>query len=262
MNPYAVPGDSEGNHLSLPGIRFHEANDYFGETDKLISGVGSLSIMETWRHFSVSLSQKGRFIQPIIQTRNDQPKLKENIGVYAESMETFLNTSITLYSKKSMAFKINLGGAYSDIGDHGFVNIYRKIHEVVASPISDDNFGEKLKDHFYTSYYGFNFVFPLLDNVNYLIGAAAYNSSMMRENAIDSSLIISFSKKFAMSLRYTFVDQKRSDWWELKPNRQQFILALRLFSYWTPSLMYVSPFIKGDTYGQYYLSPISFTIPF
>jgi hypothetical protein len=63
-------------------------------------------------------------------------------------------------------------------------------------------------------------------------------------------------------MKYMFIDQKRSHWWNIKPNRQQFLIGLRLFSIWTPSLMYVSPYVHGDDYGQLYLSPVSFTLPF
>lgn len=63
-------------------------------------------------------------------------------------------------------------------------------------------------------------------------------------------------------MKYMYIDQERSDWWYLTKERQQFILALRLFAIWTPSLMYVSSYVEGDDYGQLYLSPISFTYPF
>ncbi len=262
VNPYAMPGDSEMNHLTLPGIHFHEANDYFGKTDKLISGVGSLSVMEVWKHFSTSLTVKGRFIQPILQTRSDQPMLTEKIGVYAESMEVFWNNSITLYSKDSLGLKLSFGFGYTDLGEHGLVNIYRQIHDAVGSPVQDKLFGEKLKDNFRTSSYGVHFVFPVMDRVNFLIGTSVLNSSPLREDSYEASLIVSPSRSFALSMKYMYVDQERSDWWNLMEERQQFILALRLFSIWTPSLMYVGPYVKGDDYGQLYLSPISFTYPF
>lgn len=262
VNPYAMPGDSEMHHLTLPGVRFHEANDYFGKTDKLISGVGSLSVMEVWKHFSTSLSVKGRFIQPILQTRSDQPMLTEKIGIYAETMEVFWDNSITLYSKDSLGLKLSLGLGYSDLGEHGLVNLYRKIHEVVGSPVQDELFGDKLKDNYRSSSYGVHLVFPLLDRVNFLIGTSVLNSSPLRENSYEASLIASPSRSFALSMKYMHIDQERSDWWYLARERQQFILALRLFAIWTPSLMYVSPYVKGDDYGQLYLSPISFTYPF
>lgn len=183
VNPYAMPGDSEMNHLTLPGIRFHEANDYFGKTDKLISGVGSLSVMEVWKHFSTSLSVKGRFIQPILKTRSDQPLLTQKIGVYAESMEAFWSNSITIYSKDSLGLKLSFGFGYTDLGEHGLVHLYREIHDRVGSPTQDKLFGEKLKDNFITSSYGVHLVFPVLEKVNFLIGTNILNSSPLRENS-------------------------------------------------------------------------------
>lgn len=262
VNPYAIPGDSEMNHLALPGVRFHESNDYFGETDKLVSGVGSLSVMEVWKNYSTSFSLKGRFIQPILQTRNDQPLLTEKIGVYADSLETFWNNSITLYSRNSIGWKFNFGFGYTDVGNHGLVNLYRQIHEIVNSPIQDKLFGKKLNQNFMTSSFGLNVIFPIMDRVNFLIGSSVYNSPMLYENSYETSLIVSPAKTFAISMKYMYIDQKRSEWWYLKPDRQQFILAIRAFSVWTPSLMFVSSYVKKDDYGQFYLSPISFTFPF
>lgn len=262
VNPYALPGDSEMNHLTLPGVRFHEANDYFGKTDKLMSGIGSLSIMEVWKHYSTSISLKGRFIQPILQTRNDQPMLTEKIGVYADSLETFWNNSVIFYSQNSVGWKLNFGMGYTDVGNHGLVNLYRQIHELVDSPIQDKLFGKKLNESFSSTSYGLNIIFPLIERVNFLIGASTFNSRPFREDAVETSLIVSPSKSFALSMKYMYIDQKRSEWWYLKPDRQQFILAVRAFTIWTPSLMYVSSFVKKDDYGQLYLSPISFTFPF
>ena len=262
VNPYALPGDSEYNHLGLPGVRFHEANDYFGKTDKLVSGIGSLSVAEVWKHFSTSLTLKGRFIQPITQTRNDQVHLARSMGVYAESMETSWNSSLTLYGREGLGFKLNMGLNYTDVGDHGLVDLYRRIHEAVDSPIKDDTFGRKLHQNFIGSSYGASFIFPVMERVNWLIGASIYNSKMLRENALETSLIVSVARSFALSMKYMVIDQKRSNWWDLTPHRQQFFIGLRLFTFWTPSLMFVSPFVKNDEYGQLYLSPISFTYPF
>lgn len=262
VNPYALPGDSEAANLSLPGLRIHESNDYFGKTDKLISGGGSASVMETWKHFSTSLSLKGRFIQPILQTRNDQPLLVDKIGVYAESMETLWNLSYTHYRRNSIGWKFNLGLGYTDVGNHGLVNLYRQIHEAVDSPVNDNKFGEKLNESFRHVNYGVSAIFPIIEKVNFMLGTSVYNSRAFYEYALESSLVVSVSRNFAMSMKYMFIDQKRSNWWNLKANRQQFLLGLRLFTFWTPSLMYVTSYVKGDDYGQLYLSPISFTVPF
>lgn len=263
VNPYALPGDSECHHLTLPGVRFHEANDYFGETDKMISGTGSLSLMDIWRNYSTSVSLKGRFFQPILQTRNDQTYLQERLGVYAETMEMYWNNSLIFYDRKGPGLKINFGTGYTDAGNHGLVNVYRKIHEVVASPVNDKKFGEKLHTNYRSTNYGLSLILPLHKRINFLVGGAVYNSKPFRENAIESSLIFNLlGRDYAMSFKYMYINQLRSEWWEPKSHRQQFIFAFRFFSIWTPSLMYVSPYVKGDQFAQFYFSPISITYPF
>lgn len=263
VNPHALPGDSEFNHLPVQGLRVHEANDYIGDTDKYISGAGSLAVLGIWKHFSTSLSYKGRFLQPALEKRNDQPKLSTPLGIYAEWAEIMLNTSVTIYSKESWGFKLDGGVGYNDLGDHGLVNIYRKIHEIVASPINDKNFGPKLKDHYISSSVGAFVIVPISKTINFMFGHSAYNSKMFVENAVEASLVISASKNFALSMKYMNIKQERSEYYQnLRGHRQQGIVALRLFEFWTPSLMFVSPLLKEDDFSQWYLSPISFTYPF
>lgn len=263
VNPYTLPGDSENHHLSVPGFRIHESNDYFGETDKLISGTGSIAAMNIWKHFSSSVSLKGRFFQPILQTRNDQMNLPNKIGVYAETMEMYWNNSIIFHGKKGPGLKLNFGTGYTDAGNHGLVNIYRKIHEVVDSPVNDDKFGKKLNTNFRSTNYGLDLILPLHRRINFLMGGSIFNSVPFRENAFETSLLFNLlGKDYALSLKYMYINQLRSEWWSPDSHRQQVIVALRLFTIWTPSIMYVSPYIKGDRFSQYYLSPISLTYPF
>lgn len=263
VNPYSLPGDSENNHLSLPGLRIHEANDYWGQTDKYVSGVGSLALTGVWRHYSTSLTYKGRFLQPALETRNDQPEISPPLGVYAEWAEVMWNQSVTIYSRTSWALKLDGGIGYNDLGDHGFVNVYRKIHEVVASPIKDDKFGKKLKDNFLSTSIGAFIIIPLSKSFQLMAGHSAYNSKVFVEHALETSVVLSVSKNFAMSAKYMSIKQTRSEFYEgLRNHRQQAILALRLFGFWTPSLMYVGPIFKSDKYPQWYLSPLSLTYPF
>lgn len=262
VNPHALPGDTEYNHLPLPGVMMHESNDWYGNTDKLISGTGTLNITGIWRHLSTSVGMKGRFITPILQTRNDQDYLPEKIGVFADSMETSWHNSITLYGKESMAFKLDFGAAYTDIGNHGLVNLYQQIHDRIGSPTKDEAFGPRLRDSFIVSTYGVSFVFPLLDTINMMIGGSAYDSVPFHEKSVQYSFVFSNGRNFAASFKFMYVFQERSEWYELTGNRRQYMGGLRLFSFWTPSFMYVSPYVEGDKFGQVYFSPISFTWPF
>lgn len=262
VNPHALPGDTEYHHLSLPGILFHESNDWYGNTDKLISGMGNITVSGVWRHFSTSLGMKGRFITPILQTRNDQNYLTEKIGVYADSMETSWHNSITIYSQESIALKLDFGAAYTDVGNHGLVNLYRQIHDRIGSPVKDEEFGSRLKDSFWVATYGASFVFPLLDSLNMMVGGSAYDSVPFHEKSLQYSLVFSNGRNFAASFKFMYVFQQRSEWYELLGHRRQYIGALRLFSFWTPSFMYVSPYVMNDKFGQVYFSPISFTWAF
>jgi hypothetical protein len=265
VSPHALPGDSDATSLALPGLQFHEFNDYFGKTDKLITGGAKANLLWVTRHFSAKLSFKGAYIQPILQTRNDQLPLDKIIGIHGEELNTSLFLSYTHYKNlrsNSPAIKFTVGGGYVDLGNHGLINLYRQIHNAVGSPIQDDKFGPKIHGSFRYFSSGIHFILPLAKFLNFQTGVSSYNSQAFYEYAYEAGIIFSANKSFAFSAKYQFIDQKRSMWWDLRDNRHQFIAGLRLFEYWTPSVMLVSRYVKGDQMGQLYLSPLSFTIPF
>lgn len=262
---HSLPGDSDNTSLALPGIQIHEFNDYYGNTDKLITGGGKGNLLWLGKKLSAKASFKGAYIQPIIKTRNDMPYLDKKIGIHAEQLDSSLYLSYTHYRNQrsnDMAIKLNVGAGYMNLGNHGFVQIYRQVHHALGLGVDDDKYGPKRKDSFRYFSYGTTFIFPLARTINLITGVSIYNSQAFYEYAYEAGLIFSFNRNLAFSFKYQWIDQKRSEWWELTDNRKQVIAGFRLFTYWTPSLMYVSSFVKGDKHGQIYLSPLSFIFPF
>lgn len=264
VNPYTLPGDSERNQLPLSGVRLHESNDFYGKTDKLVSEAMSLNVMGSWsKYFATSFGYKGRFVTPILKTKNDEAKLPNPIGIHAEWVELGLNQSITLFKEDGIAaLKLDGGISYNDFGDHSFVDIYKSVHEAVGSPDESDKFGKRVDANFISSTGGLSLVIPFGDHLNLMTSYQVMNSKIFREDAQEATLIWSVSKDLAFSAKYSFIKQIRSQYYDLRNNREQFIGAVRLFKFWTPSIMYVSPFVKGDKHGQWYLSPLSVTYPF
>ena len=264
VNPYALPGDSERNHLSLKGVRIHESNDFYGGTDKLVSEAMSLSVMGNyWKYFSTSVSYKGRYMQPILKTKNGAAPLPQKIGIYAEWVEVGLNQSITLFNDDEWgAIKLDGGVAYNDFGEHNFANIYREVHHAVGSPDETSKFGEKTYANFISSTAAATVIIPVGNQINLIGSYQVMNSEVFREDAQEASVVWSVSEDLAFSAKYSYIKQLRSDFYDLRNSRNQFIAAARFLKIWTPSIMYVSPFVKGDKHGQWYLSPLSLTWPF
>lgn len=264
VNPFALPGDSEYTHLPLPGVRIHESNDWAGQTDKYMTGSGAAAVGYAWEHYAFSFGYKGRYITPAVKTKNDAQDLPQPLGVHAEWVETRLDQSVTLYSDKSWGLKLDFGLSYNDAGDHGFVNIYRDIHKAIGNDTSDSKFGEKLHDWFIGTNAGAFVLIPFGEKINFMSGYSTVNTKPFRDDAWESSIVVRASDDFAVSLKYMYVNQVRSDWYgdAYRKYRHQVVLGLRFFKFWTPSAMYVSPFLKGDSDGQLYVSPISFTYPF
>nr|MBA2405961.1 hypothetical protein [Bdellovibrionales bacterium] len=144
VNPYTLPGDSERSHLPVAGIRFHDANDFFGNTDKLMTEVTSLNVMGIWmKHFATSIDYKGRFVQPILKTKYGEEELSPAIGIYAEWAEVMLNQSITLFRDDTwLALKLDAGIGYNDFGDHVFADLQRNVHSSVGSQDDSEKYGE------------------------------------------------------------------------------------------------------------------------
>ena len=264
VNPYTLPGDSEQNHLSVNGIRWHESNDFFGKTDKLMTQTSSLNVMGIWKdRFSTSVSYKGRFVQPILKTRYGAEELSTPLGIYAEWAEVMLNQSATFISNDSwLALKLDGGFGYNDFGDHAFADYHRKIHNFVGSKNEEHRYGKKQDENFITTSGAVSVIVPFNDQLNLMGSYQIMNSQIFRENAQEVSMVWRKSESFAASVKYSFVKQMRSELFDLQNHRSQFIGAVRLFKIWTPSIMHVSTYVRGDKYGQWYLSPISVTYPF
>ncbi|MES2528100.1 MAG: hypothetical protein V4598_13485 [Bdellovibrionota bacterium] len=264
VNPYSLPGDSERNHLSVAGVRWHESNDFFGKTDKLMTQTSSLSALINWKDFySTSLSYKGRFVQPILKTRYGKDELPAPLGIYAEWAELMLNQSAILtHDSIWPVLKLDGGLGYNDFGDHAFADYHRNIHSLVGSKNEENRYGKKLADNFLTTSAAASIIFPFSDQVNLVGSYQVMNSKIFREDAQEVSLVWRKSENFSISFKYSYIKQLRSEFYDLTNHRNQSIAAIRLFRFWTPSIMRVSTYVRGDKYGQWYLSPISFTYPF
>ncbi len=263
VNPYTLPGDTENTQLPLSGLRLHEANDFYGKTDKLTTEALSLNVMGTWKkYFATSLGYKGRFVTPVLRTKNGENPLPRSLGIYAEWAELKFNQSITLFQKSWIGVKLDGGVSYNDFGNHSFADIYQDVHDSLGSHDEREKFGKPVDDHFIASTMGGTIIFPVGDNINLLTSYQVMNSKIFREDAHEATLIWSVSKDLAFSAKYSYIKQIRSEFYDLKDHRTQYLGGVRLFKFWTPSIMYVSEYIKGDKYGQWYLSPLSLTYPF
>lgn len=264
VNPYTLPGDSEQNHLSVSGIRWHESNDFFGKTDKLMTQTSSLNAQGVWKNrFSTSLGYKGRFVQPILKTKYGEEELPAPVGIYAEWAEVMLNQSVIFMDNDYwVALKLDGGLGLNDFGDHAFADYHRNIHSFVGSKNEENRYGKKQDDNFFTTSGAASVIVPFSEDLNLMGSYQIMNSKIFREEAQEVSLVWRKSENFAASVKYSLVKQIRSEFYDLKNHRTQFIGAVRLFNIWTPSIMRVSTYVRGDKYGQWYLSPISVTYPF
>ena len=264
VNPYALPGDSERTQLHLPGFRFHEANDFAGSTDKLVTEAASFSVMFNYaKHFSTSLSYKGRYLTPVLKTKNKEDPLPTPLGIHAEWAETMLNQSWTIFGDdQKWAVKLDGGIGYNDFGKHSFNDIYKSVHEAINDPDESDKFGEPVDANFISSTAGASVVLPIGNQINLIGSYQIMNSKVFREDAQEATLIWSKSMDLAFSLKYSLVKQIRSEFFDIKNSREQFFAGLRIFQWWTPSIQFVSAYIKGDKHGQWYFSPVSLTYPF
>ena len=220
--------------------------------------------MGIWKdRFSTSLSYKGRFVQPILKTRFGKEELPAPLGIYAEWAELMLNQSVLLtHDDLWPAIKLDGGIGYNDFGDHAFADYHRNIHSAVGSKNEEDRYGKKQNDNFITTSAAASIILPFSDQLNLMGSYQIMNSKIFREDTQEISLVWRKSENFAASVKYSFVNQIRSEFYDLRNHRNQFIAAVRLFKFWTPSIMRVSTYVRGDKYGQWYLSPISLTYPF
>ncbi|QDK37174.1 hypothetical protein [Bdellovibrio sp. NC01] len=255
--PSTAIGDAGTLYLADPSFLFEiHNNDWIGQTDKLLTFSSNLAYyrnLQTKAHpsdptpeaFAVILGS--RLLTPIIKTRFDQEDLPQPEGVLAEWLALQISYSRLI---GRMKFELSFEGDF--FGNYHADDIYRTIHEMVASPDDWDRFGERKEGTYGAGSVGLGYLWN-----DFLLSTVYYDRSIVMEDyTIQTSFVWPFSDNFSFAAENRLVFQTYSQLYkDERPYRQEWSLALK-WGFWQGNFKYVSPYLEKDRWGQYFLSPL------
>lgn len=241
-------GDPGSFYLNKEGITLHLFNnDYLGHTDKLMTASGSV-----FAYFSIDpnhgweFSVQRRLIQPIIRKKFGEVSLDPPKGVYGDQLESRLG-----YSHINGLFKFEAavsGEYYAGLGGH---KITKFIHEAIGAKDETDKYGEKVDNTYLAGSLGFGILTKYA-----LLMVYGHESPVMREAMARLNLKFS-GKAFQVGLQGEVVQQFQSDFYgeDIEDYRYGYGLSMK-YHWYQFTANYVSPYLKYDKYGQYFISPL------
>lgn len=253
--PMTGIGDAGSFYLSQESITLNIFNnDYLGNTDKLMTASGMLLIylQPTNKNHGWEFSIQRRLITPIIRTKSGEAPYDPPKGVYADQLESRLGYS---YTHGHFKFEAGFSGEY--YAGLGGSNITEFIHQVIGAHDDSDKYGQKVDNNYFSGSLGFGFL-----TQHALLMIYAHDSPVMREAF--ARLNIKFSGNiFQLGLQAEGVRQFQSDFYQddIEDYRYGYGMGIKI-GWYQLSANYVSPYLKYDKYGQYFISPIILSYEF
>lgn len=247
--PMTGIGDPGSFYLNQKGLTLNLFNnDYLGNTDKLMTASGMLLLY--WqpqnKHHGWEISVQRRLITPIIKTKSGETPFDPPKGVYADQLESRLGYS---YTNEHFKFEMGFSGEYyAGLGGN---NITEFIHTVIGAQDESDKYGDKIDNDYFSGSLGFGLLAQYA-----LFMIYAHESPVMREALARLNLKFG-SNAFQLGLQATGVRQIQSDFYgkDIEKYRYEYGLGIKV-GWYQIAANFVSPYLKYDKFGQYYISPI------
>ncbi len=246
--PMTGIGDPGSFYLNRQGLTLHLFNnDYIGETDKLMTASGSLFLYwQASKNHGWELSAQRRLTTPIIKTRSGEPAFDPPQGIYGDQLESRLGYS---YVNGHFKFESAVSGEYyAGLGGHRITDF---IHKVIGAKDETDKYGEKIDNSFLAGSIGFGFLTKYA-----LFMVYGHESPVMRE-AIARLNFVFGGSSFKIGFQGEVVQQFQSDFYveDIENYRYGYGLSMK-WDWYQLTANYVSPYLKYDKYGQYFISPL------
>lgn len=243
-------GDPGSFYLNTEGLTLHFFNnDYLGRTDKLMTGSGSLFlylIPNNQKKHGWEISVQRRLITPIIQTKYGQPSYSPPKGVYGDQLESRLGYS---YTSGHYKFELGISGEY--YAGLGGDRIQKFLHTAIGAKDETHKYGEKIDGSYLAGSIGFGLVSKYV-----LLMIYGRESPIMRDAIARLSLKFG-GKTIQLGLQGEYAYQFQSDFYlkDIEETRYGYGLSFK-WDWYQMSVSYVSPYLKYDKFGQYFISPL------
>lgn len=251
--PQSGMGDPGSFYLNKQGLTLHLFNnDYVGYTDKLNTASGSLYLYMLSGAHGWEVSAHRRLLTPIIKTRFGEDPYSPPKGVYADQLEGRI-----AYSFTEGHTKIEAHWGYEYYAGLGGDNVAKFIHKVIGAKDETAKYGPKINNNFISGTIGFGFLSQYA-----LLMFYAHNGPTMQDAT--ARLSFKFGTDYQFGIQGEISEQFRSTFYGrefIKPNRHGYGISYK-HGWYQFTANYISPYLKYDKYGQYYLSPLIISYEF
>ncbi len=264
--PLLIPGESPHLYLVPEGLSLNPfVNDMWGDTDKLLTGGANLRhLTDAWGG-SLHSSLNWRFFVPDNEPKHGRAKLDPAPGHYADWLSLQSSWARTFEIKEEL-FKLQLTGGLAHIGEHGAAEVHSLLHSLVGADKKNLSYEDQPTG--YNTEYGAEFAWiPSLLEQGLLqveqqlaIGESRYK--VLSERWVSWNGIYHDPQTWTYGLELRYINQFSSETFQdYLEYRHELTFGIRFSEYYSPNILYVSPYVKGDNYGQIYISLFSFNIP-
>lgn len=275
-------GENDGLYLRPQGfyiniftndsICYNPINKQFCGTDKYLSNssgggfhLGSEIEKEFYQSFAASLNW--RAITPAEQPYYGAPNFKQPIGIYSDWIELSIAYALTWITTLG-GWKAKIGGSIGDVDNHGMKSIQRYVHKLLGQPyeyLTYDNQPIGLTDGISSE---FAYITPVLNimeiELNGQVGIGKKYGKFMDEDFFVLNMILTYSPSFKIGIEQRLIKQLSSAVYGdiIESFREETAVSFLISPYNQITGRWVSPYLKGDSRGQFYLSFLDFNIPF
>lgn len=262
-------GETGSLYITPPGIFLNPFyDDYFGGTDKLYTWGAKTGLSLQNGNYGEFLSVSERLINPIYQSQRYSPTHIPPIGRYADWLEVVDAFAYTI-PLNSGGLKNQFSLGLSNVCNHGGEELQSWFHTLIGSQNSLDVYDYKhAVDGNWVSWSAATAYFtPSVEFMGVLFQEQAelqYSRNLfMEEGSLSFNLIGIISPDYQIALEARYIRQFASYAYDdlILSHRNEMAVGILLFNHYKPTLKYITPYLKGDTYGQLFLDIINFYFP-
>lgn len=260
-------GESSNLFLIPEGFYIHPLyNDVNGGTDKLLTASTKMGLLRTFDNVSVESIAYWRFLTPTFKTEFEADDLPKPVGRYADWAEW--KTSMSYLSPSAtwpLRFQLSLG--YSDIGNKGGREMHREVHRITRNTLENLEYTNQPTGRFWTGGLEVGLASRGLaggNTIHHLTAATGETSKMMKEVGLRwNGVLILEPEWWEYGVEAKVLRQLSSEVYDsIRPWRYEGSIGVRLFRHLTPTVKYVSSYLKDDPIGQTYFDLLHYNFIF
>ena len=264
-NPPGAIGECGTLYLIRNGIHANPFyNDVFGDTDKHLSGASLVGYLQRLRDSSLELRTHWRFITPTFKEKFGQENLESPVGRYADWME-IQGAWAKIYSIADFNLRFQPTIGIGQIGDHGAKQVHRRIHRIIGASLLSLDYEDQPKGLNISRGIEMGFI----ENKSYyslftkesMISLGYFKTRFMEDLYLNQNHIFHITPEILTALEFRMIRQIGSEAYRGSELNWRYEAATGVrYNWYRPTLKYVSPFIRNDQVGQFFLDLIGIYI--